>query len=487
MDLAGLAQGLAVKRDYNAEVNDLYRNQAYREHKQQQAQQRAKMFADDMQYTNAMNAFDHKEVSDFAKNQIKENMAWIRQHPNYLYDPELMAEWQEKKRGLTDNEKVRIGLQVDAAWKAMEAFQKDPKNADVQDLPEMVQYRNQLANYFATGSITGNRADRFNPDGSINQAALFSFKPPFEGYNTTPDIIKYAHAAKMSGINVVNLAGGKSVKKFVTDVDKADAVNGYLNDAIDGRKARYEYNHYVSGLGENSQKPTLEQYWLNKFNPYFQSPDYGAPYRDPNGKDKATPPNFYDKVIENAKRNAGTKTPANPDGVYEFLVGANQYGDVNNAFFMNDRGNMQRYGNIGSVPKERFNTSNSKFYYNPSDKKTYVSHSVLLTPNEAKVALLGNQYNNADDDDVVHMAKMRYGAQLVEEPTNKKDGSTNKYIQAEYWREINPRSSELAQAYNHGIGTKQEASSSGNFDNRPPTIIQDGIEYHLNPTTGQYE
>lgn len=459
MDLAGLAQGLAVKVPYDDMVQDMYRNQAYRQNQQQQAEQRAKMFADDTQFTNAMNAYDHDIVSNYARAKITDLGKWTSQNPNWRYDPNLRAQYQNMVNDIKDNYYLRTGLQVDAAIKDFQAFQKDPKNADVLDLPEMVQYRRQLENYLKSGSIDGNTANRL----------LFDFKPPFEGYNTTPDIIKYAQAAKKSGVNMKYLPdGGRSMVQFVSDADKQASVNAYLNDVIDGRKARYEYNHYIANLGEKDSKPTLQKYWLDKFEPHFKSPDYSTPHYDAagkNGKGGNTGEggnngiNPYDKLINDARNNPARQIPADNNGVRELLVGANNYANINNAFFMNNKGNLDPYHNAGSVPESRISTSDSKMYHNPVNGKYYISYDVLLTPKEANRALFGKRFNDEDEDAIILQANKNYNANLVEE-NHMISGKqyTDRYIQTKQWKEVDP---DNAHIYNHGVkGTKAEVVNS---------------------------
>lgn len=480
----GLANGLAARVPYGDMINDLRYNEQAKERAKENQANRAKLFADDVRYNNAMNSFDHQQVTNYVQPKIAELGKWQRDNPNWRFDPMKMAEYQNKLIDMKDNEHLQRGMRVDNHIKKYQDWLSDPKNADVKDLPEAQQYKQHLANYLTTGSIDGNGANRQE----------FRFEAPFEGTDTTPVWMNYAKNVRQNGVDIKYLAdGAASHHQYVTDADKLLAAQAPLNDAKFGRIARKEYNDYVAKLPDGSKKPTLEQYAISKMNPYFDTDKYqnfsyktGEGGRGGKGKGEARDP--YAELYRRAASKPTMEVQVAPSGMKEAILGKNISLNTNGSFIRTSKGNLIPFAG-GNIPDDNISTSNSRMVYNPN-QGAFGSYSIQMPLSQLEQSLGGaNIFDTPTfgtgwlgNGTAVRDKYQDYGIQLVKD----KDG--NDYAQVDLWRPMEGTNSNTHAAYNHGLGGKAEDFTSGdNAVEQPATVVQGGVAYHWNASKGVYE
>lgn len=166
----GLRRGLSVKLP--DPVQDVRYHYAVKQRAEAQAQAQAKLFADDMDYNNAMNGHDNPIVKQYAQAKIKELGGFLRQNPDWQMDVSKLAEYKRLTRELKDNPDLNRGMQSDAAYREMLKFEADPKNRSLANDPEFLQNKQQWQNYVQYGNQFGEEA--LKKDGK----RAFSFIPP---------------------------------------------------------------------------------------------------------------------------------------------------------------------------------------------------------------------------------------------------------------------------------------------------------------------
>ena len=464
----GIRSGLAQSFGYDQRVADLSRQNDQMRQAKLYAENQAKMQAEDFDYNNAMNAWDNTQVKEFAQGKIKELGAFIRDNPDYKYNLEKRIVYNNIKKELKDNKPLLEGMQVDANVKAMQAYMNDPKNAPLVQSEEFSPIKAQYENYLKTGSTDGNLANR----------KLFTFTPPEELVDTTPLLSKYASLTGQNGKDTKWLANGVgSVHQFVSDLDKAAAAEGAINDKVLGKHLQREYNDYTSKLGEGQKPLTLKQYTVEKMKPYFKGDEYktfnyatGAKKSGGSGSGAdATNKNYYTELIKHAKQSSvkkvkgadgkvsyaptGLSVNADPKGIDHMLTGGKGKLNTSGLFFEASPGNLIPF-NAGLV--ENYSTSGSKVIHDPATGKTYGTVDVQLSGDEIE-----SSFDNADviDSPTFGMSSIFGG------PTARKGwegvrsaGDGNFIVTLKY--PIDEISTSAAGGYNHSMGGKSEDVTS---------------------------
>lgn len=164
----GTPLGLSVDFQADKRVNDLYTQQQMKQQALARVEAKAKMFAGDLDYNNAMNAWDNAVVKKYVRNKIPEIGKWTRENPDFLYNIEKRTLYNNMIHDLKDNPDLNRGLRVDAAKKSMESWLQGKDSEGMRDLPETKQRVQELKNYLTTGSA----------DGVEGNQKEFTFIPP---------------------------------------------------------------------------------------------------------------------------------------------------------------------------------------------------------------------------------------------------------------------------------------------------------------------
>lgn len=152
----GLQEGLAQNGGWDQRINSLRYNEQQDQRAAAEAEAKAKLFADDIDFKNAMNPYDHARAFDFANNKVNEIGQFVKNNPNYKYDNMLQLKLKQLKNEVKDNEHTRRGMVQDAS---QTEFNKDlveaTKNPQEWDAEAMKKYQEQFNNYNHFGHPEG--------------------------------------------------------------------------------------------------------------------------------------------------------------------------------------------------------------------------------------------------------------------------------------------------------------------------------------------
>jgi len=152
----GSILGQAVKIDYDQQVNDLFRYDEMRKRTQAMNESKAKLFAEDMEFQNAMNEYDNPRVKEFAASQINKIGQFMRNNPDYASNPIKMGQIKVMKNELKSNPALLRGLAVDKAHKEYLAdLQESIKAPNQWDTEALKAEGQKFQNYFKTGNARG--------------------------------------------------------------------------------------------------------------------------------------------------------------------------------------------------------------------------------------------------------------------------------------------------------------------------------------------
>jgi len=155
----GLIQGLSGSMGYDQRINDLRVREQEDERARAEAEARAKMFADDMEYNNALNEHDAPIIKQYATQQIKNIGKYYRENPDVLYNPEKLAQLNAMKKELKSNPDLNRGMASDESYrnylKDLSEVAKNPSQHDTQAYQGV---QGQWKNYLKYGNQDGQKA-----------------------------------------------------------------------------------------------------------------------------------------------------------------------------------------------------------------------------------------------------------------------------------------------------------------------------------------
>jgi hypothetical protein len=261
----GLRLGLAADMQYDKRIQDLrYNEEAMRRAKGEQ-EAKAKMFADDFDYKNAMNTHDNPLVKQAAQFNIKRIGSFINSNPDWETNVQKRAQYQQLLRELKDNPDLNRGLQTDDAFEKMNTYAKDPKNSDlVNSKEDWGRIEQEKTNYLKWGNQDGEEAAK--KDGK----KAFQFRAPEEKVDTAKILIE---AAKNADYDEIHYFGNQGHKQSISNSRKNDAVEHAIASNYWGRYLKKDYNNYLDQLvgNEKTNAKTINQFVRERMNPYFKA------------------------------------------------------------------------------------------------------------------------------------------------------------------------------------------------------------------------
>lgn len=187
----GIVKGLAQSGQYDQRINDLrYKEQADKRAKSE-AEARAKLFAEDMDYNNAMNEFDAPIIKELALNKIREIASFVRENPDYTYNPDKLAVVNSMKKELKSNADLNRGLASDMERKKFLAdYGEVAKNPNFYDTEAYEDIKNQWENYRMYGNQNGKEAaEKFGKQ-------AFVYQKPRDFIDLAPSLQKMGNQTK---------------------------------------------------------------------------------------------------------------------------------------------------------------------------------------------------------------------------------------------------------------------------------------------------
>jgi len=152
----GTAKGLSVSTQVDQRLNDLrYRDELDRR-ASAEAQARAKMFTDGIEYADVQNPYDSKKLKDYTYGKFKELSQFYSQNPDAQYNPIKQLEAQRIKREIVDNDIVRRAVATDTARKEyLKDRQESVKNPEQWDMEMLDREGEKFRNYDQYGNPNG--------------------------------------------------------------------------------------------------------------------------------------------------------------------------------------------------------------------------------------------------------------------------------------------------------------------------------------------
>lgn len=165
----GTAKGLAVDLQYNQRIADerFYEQQMKRAQAENQAELTA--FENDNDYLNASNSFDYNIIDGEAKKVIKEIGNLAATNPDWRVNPDIRRQINEKRKYLKSNPNVIRGMASDEAFKRLnDDLAKVAKNPNMYDSEAYQDLLAKKQNYLQYGHQDGKEAAaKFGPQSFV--------------------------------------------------------------------------------------------------------------------------------------------------------------------------------------------------------------------------------------------------------------------------------------------------------------------------------
>lgn len=182
----GMAHGLAVDAGYDNRINDArYHNQQMQRAKAEN-EASLKAFEDDNEYMNASNSYDNPIIDESAKKTILEIGQIAKNNPNWKSDPQALRLINEKRRFLKSNPDVIRGMASDKSMKDFNDYLKEVvKNPAMHSMAEISKLKKQQQNYLQYGHQEGEEG--LKRDGG---SQAFVFQRPQDWVNLNEEGLK---------------------------------------------------------------------------------------------------------------------------------------------------------------------------------------------------------------------------------------------------------------------------------------------------------
>mgnify|MGYP001589060294 CR=1 FL=1 len=445
------------------------------------AENKAKMFADDLSYTNAMNPHDNAIVKQNSLAKIQEMGSFFRSNPNWETDPSARLQYNNMVRGLKDNPDLNRGLQSDSNFALESKWMTDPKNRDLAGDAEFQRQRAiQRENYRQWGNQLGKEA--FEKQGKV----AYQFQPPEELVDTTERLMKLANQTKYDTTEKYQNGG---YKQSISNSRKQLQAQGALSSA-DAKYYKLDYKRYLDSLPDPRSAKTIVQFTQERMEPGFASEkiDKGfAPQVAKVGDGKGGEMtrnlwlNMHDKMLKD-------KIPV------DFGADAMQKTFGNSKGELNLNGVKDPFGNTINLGMRRAVANGLAQAHEGPNNSIYGEYSAVVRLPVDEIEALGKDYAKVVDEtglgqftpgvsstwdineDFKGFGFKKYtddkGRAYVEFPVNQKYDPLNPNLSDNY-------------ANAHNISPRKEEALSTE-ENHPP-VMQGGKQYNWNIETGQYE
>lgn len=492
----GTPLGLAVSNQANERINDLRYRAELDKRAQKEAEAKAAMFANDVDFQNSANSFDNPRVKEFAKNQIRKIGEFYRNNPDALYNPDKLMQLNLMRRELKDNTDLTRGLAVDKQYQEfLKDYQEVAKNPNFHDTEAYEAQNQKFKNYFATGNQNG--------DAKLGIDAPVYNKPRDFVANLGGEFQKMGNQTK--NFDVIKPKDG-NLGEYFTKI-KPSELEALTNAAIQqhGRQIDVETNR----LGLNT--PEQKRAWVasqieSGFDKEYHIGDVNAYWNREMEKQKLAAktkpisPTYtpFDYVTD-PKVKAGTVPIDDIRKVYgdkpSIIVQGNHGGkadltgfDFNyDGRFVKKNGIPMLLGNVDlpidvalekGIVRKKKETDNGQ-YINPiTGQNDYPAYEAANSSGDYKLSsdFLGKATINTTkrDDKGKPIQTVKVSYQL---PVNPKDQVAQQKFNALV--DVD----KLVPAAQDPFGTEIKTSSSSN----PKQVVQNGITYTYNEKTGKYE
>lgn len=382
----GVRRGLAHRIDYEGQQTNMYRQFAIKKQVQNEQAIKAKMFADDFDYANAINEHDNPIVKGYAAAKIQEAGAWMRKNPGWESDPMLRMEYKRMSKELRDNPDLNRGLLSDKSRQDMQAYISNPKNADLVNTPEFASISSQWDNYLKYGNQGGEQA------AATEGKRAFLFVPPEEAVDTTDLLVKLAGAAEYDKRTGFGYGG---YRQEISGASRMQAVEHALSSKW-GKYLKKDYDKYAAGLGPKQKGRTIQEFTLERMNPYFKGDKIDKGFDPPvmKASDAAGSagmnPNMWLTMHNKALNTPGQKIDFGPDAMQKTF--GNSVGE------MNLNGIKDPFGNIQNLGMRRAVATGLAQPHVGVNGAIYAEYEALVRLPVEEFVAMGPEYDKAIDE-----------------------------------------------------------------------------------------
>jgi hypothetical protein len=482
----GLRRGLAVDLQYDQRIADLRYNEQEDRRVTSEKKAQAKMLADDFSYNNAMNEHDNPLVKEFAQLQIRKIGTYVNSNPDWETNVTKRAEYTQLVRELKDNKALNRGLASDEGIKAYTQYSADPANAGIRNTPEYQASAQQYNNYIKFGNQYANSAEEANTLGK----KAFVFQAPEELVSTNKYLVD---SARLVAYDINQSFGVGGLSQSISQSRKEKAVENAIADSKWGHYLKKDYNNYVNQLNDNEKTSAknINEFTLERMEPYFNSKKIDKGFKPTTIKSPGAGgmnPGMWTKMHVQAMRSKGSRMDFNPQAMDETFANENGKQDLNKV--VDPFGNYVDLGfrkgeSTGGVTISEENEANREVevlytiedLYNLGD-----TYQDVIDEGGLGQVLPGGPSNESTSWEIHEEFRNKF-----ERVTDEKGRAFIKFIVN---KSYNPNNVNLADNYSnaHNVSPhKEEVFDSNSVGGAARVVVQNGVTFILNESTGEYE
>lgn len=155
----GDVRGQSVDLNFDNQINDLYRVDEMNRRSDAIKKVKVALFANDMDYQNAVNAYDSPKIQAQAKEQVRNIGKYVNENPDWETNIDKRMQVNMMKKELKDNPLLHTGLASDMAFKQLNSdlaeVSKNPQQHDTESYQDLMRQRE---NYLKFGNQKGEEA-----------------------------------------------------------------------------------------------------------------------------------------------------------------------------------------------------------------------------------------------------------------------------------------------------------------------------------------
>lgn len=234
----GLRQGLAQDLGYDQQINDLRYHQQANQQAKLMAEKKAAMFADDMQWKNAMNSFDNPRVKAIALAQIKDIGAYANDNLDMLTNVTKRAIYNQMVHNLKDNPDLNRGMQSDANYAQLtKDLAEESKHPELFNKKGFEEQLKRWDNYNNFGNADGEEAAK------KEGFKFFQYERPKDKVDLALSGLEKGN--KFNDFNIKSIKGGFAGS--YQEVPNEQSLNAVANDEYLRNKWQYDEEYSNKG------------------------------------------------------------------------------------------------------------------------------------------------------------------------------------------------------------------------------------------------
>lgn len=474
----GLRAGLGAQPLVHDRSGELFQSLALKKQASIEAENKAKLFADDFAYNNAVNSFDNPIINEVSRRIIRKAGTWMRNNPGWERDPIKRIEFNEIRREIKDHPDLRRGLASDKSLDTFAKYLADPKNADMRDDPEILKLMQQRDNYEKYGNQFGEEAAK--KDG----LKPFMFVAPEDLVDTTKYLVDLAGKTQY---DMRNGFGRGGYRQSVSNDRRNLQVKSALNDSYWGKMLRKDYDKYLRNNGDKNK--TIETFVRERMEPVFPADKIDTGFAPETIKAPAKMTHnlwvtMHDRIL-NSPGMQGDLNPKAIDATFSNAVGEKNLSGVKDPF-----------GNTLNLGLRKADATGIVNVHKTGDGGMYAEYDALVRLPLKEFRELGSEYEKAIDE-------LGIGQIFPGEPSKEnwdihneyrdlgfkryEDSKGNAFVEFPIKQKYNPLNESMIDNYTNAHNVSPHKEDIYNTGEQPKTVVQNGYTYTWNEATQQYE